>query len=143
VKTAVDTNVVSAIFSIEASAEAMAGLLQRAAKEGQVVVCGPVYAELLAHPMATADMVDFFLDRSGILIDSDLDTAIWREAGIKFAEYARRRRKSGGGAHRRLLADFVIGAHALLRADRLVTLDPKRYRHDFPKLRLLPRAHLF
>ena len=116
----------------------MAALLQRATKGGEVLVCGPVYAELLAHPMVTGDVVDFFLDRSGILVDCDMGTAVWREAGIKFAQYARRRRKSGGEAHRRLLADFVIGAHALLRADRLVTLDPKRYRHDFPKLRLLP-----
>jgi predicted nucleic acid-binding protein len=34
-------------------------------------------------------------------------------------------------------ADFVIAAHALIQADRLMTLDPKRYRQDFPKLRLV------
>ena len=116
----------------------MSDLLQRASKEGPVIVCGPVYAELLAHPKVTGDMVDVFLHRVGILVDCDLDTAVWREAGIKFAQYARRRRNEGGGTHRRLLADFVIGAHALLRAGRLVTLDPKRYTYDFPKLRLLP-----
>jgi hypothetical protein len=36
-----------------------------------------------------------------------------------------------------LLPDFIIAAHALLRADRLLTLDPTRYRQDFPKLRVV------
>jgi predicted nucleic acid-binding protein len=35
-----------------------------------------------------------------------------------------------------LLPDFLIAAHALLRADRLMTLDPARYQQDFPELRL-------
>ena len=38
---------------------------------------------------------------------------------------------------KRLLADFVIGAHALYSADRLLTLDEGRYRRDFPELKLL------
>ncbi len=137
-KTAVDTNVVCAIFSSEASAQAMANLLERGAKDGQVVISGPVYAELLAHPLVTVAMVDHFLEGTGIVVDAELATEVWREAGLKFAQYARRRRKSDGGTHRRLLTDFVIGAHATLCADRLVTLDPKRYRRDFPKLRILP-----
>jgi predicted nucleic acid-binding protein len=35
-----------------------------------------------------------------------------------------------------LPADFVIAAHALLKADRLMTLDANRYGVDFPQLRL-------
>jgi predicted nucleic acid-binding protein len=38
---------------------------------------------------------------------------------------------------RRLLADFIIGSHALAQADRLMTLDPKRYKQDFPELKLI------
>jgi len=33
-----------------------------------------------------------------------------------------------------LLADFIVGAHALTRSDRLLTLDPSRYSRDFPEL---------
>ena len=57
---------------------------------------------------------------------------LWREAAGRFAAYARRRRRSGGGQPKRLLVDFLIGAYAFLRADRLLTLDPRRYAEDFP-----------
>jgi len=36
-----------------------------------------------------------------------------------------------------MLVDFVVAAHALLRADRLMTLDASRYRQDFPKLHII------
>src|SRR5438046_5990875 len=45
--------------------------------------------------------------------------------------------QSRAGSPKRLLVDFIVAAHALLRADRLMTLDASRYRQDFPKLRLL------
>jgi predicted nucleic acid-binding protein len=50
---------------------------------------------------------------------------------------AQRRPASGGGSPKRLLIDFVVAAHALLRADQLMTLDPSRYKLDFPKLHLV------
>jgi hypothetical protein len=36
-----------------------------------------------------------------------------------------------------LVADFVIGAHALLRSDRLLTLDARLYKQDFPDLEII------
>lgn len=72
-----------------------------------------------------------------IAIDFDLEEDVWLLAAESFAAYAIRRRRSGGGSPKRLLADFVIAAHALLKADRLMTLDAKRYSQDFPKLRIV------
>ena len=102
------------------------------------VICGAVYCELLAHPKVTVSFAEGFLAETHIVVDFALDDAIWRETGRTFAEYAERRRQSGGGMARRLLADFLIGAHAQLRADQLLTLDAGRYRQTFPSLRTLP-----
>ena len=40
---------------------------------------------------------------------------------------------SRGGSVKRLLADFIVGAHALIRADGLLTLDAGRHAKDFPE----------
>ena len=58
-------------------------------------------------------------------------------AANAFVAYVQRRRQSRAGSPKRLLVDFIVAAHALHRADRLMTLDANRYRQDFPKLRLL------
>ena len=113
----------------------MVQALGRAQSEGGLVIAAPVFAELLAHPRATAPFVDEFLNSTRIAVDFDLGESVWREAGRRFAAYARRRKNSEGGNTKRLL-DFLIGAHALLKADRLLTLDPGRYRTDFRNLKL-------
>jgi predicted nucleic acid-binding protein len=115
----------------------MALLLGQSRALGGVVVCGPVYAELLAHPKATQTFVDGFLTATGVAVEFDLDEAIWREAARGFADYAHRRRGAGGAQPKRLLVDFLVGAHALARADRLLTLDANRYAQDFPALTIL------
>jgi len=40
-----------------------------------------------------------------------------------------------------LLVDFLIGAHALVQADRLMTLDAKRYQRDFPELKIIQTGY--
>jgi hypothetical protein len=54
-----------------------------------------------------------------------LAEAVWLDAGRRFAHYAKRRRRTSRESPKRLLADFIIGSHALIQADRLMTLDPK------------------
>ena len=137
-KTAVDTNVFSALWSSEAGAGEMIALLGQARSQGGVVVCGAVYAELRAHPRASAAFVDNFLLQTGVAIEFDLDEKIWRDVTRAYAAYAQRRRRSGSTQTKRLLVDFLIGAHATHRADRLLTLDASRYVKDFPRLGLGP-----
>jgi hypothetical protein len=134
-RTAIDTNVLSALWSHKPLAPLVSAKLNQAAAAGGLVICAAVYAELLAHPKAHHDFVDGFLSSTGISIDFDLGEAVWREASLRFAKYATRRRASRGGKAERLLADFIVGAHALLRSDRLLTLDSSRYLRDFPDLK--------
>lgn len=59
-----------------------------------------------------------------------------RAAGRAFQAYALRRRSHGDSGPRRILADFVIGAHALDRDYDLLTMDDRLYRAAFPRLRI-------
>lgn len=136
-RTAIDTNVLSALWSGDPLGSRAAGQLGEARNVGGLAIGAPVYAELLAYPRATESFVERFLEETGITTDFELPRTVWSEAGRRFARYARRRRRSGDDGPRRLLADFIIGAHALIQADRLMTLDPRRYERDFPELRIV------
>ena len=136
-RTAIDTNILSALWSNQATASLVERHLGEAKNEGGLVIAAPVYAELLAHPKVTESFVDGFLADTGIVADFRLEQRVWIDAGRRFARYANRRGRSAGEEPRRLLTDFLIGSHALAEADRLMTLDPKRYRRDFPDLKLI------
>ena len=136
----IDTNIVSTLWSASPQAPHAAALLGQAHEQGGLVICGPVYVELLAHPKATPEFVDSFLATTRITVEFDLPEIVWRAAGKAFADYSARRRAQDPSVNgtKRLLADFLIGAHALHRSDRLLTLDPTRYRTAFPGLKILP-----
>jgi predicted nucleic acid-binding protein len=136
-RTAIDSNVLSAIWSNEPAAQNAIEQLGDARLEGALLISPFVFAELHAHPKIKDDSVRAFLEATGVIVDLKIDEEVWNIAGLRFARYAARRRKSSGEGPRRLLVDFLIGAHALLQAEQLITLDPTRYRQDFPELRLL------
>ncbi len=135
-RTSLDTNVLSALWSNEPGASGIANQLSDAKQAGAILVSGVVYAELLAYPRATETFINDFFAETGIVLELQLHGTVWLEAGRRFARYANRRRKAKGEGPKRLLADFLVGAHALLQADRLLTLDPVRYKLDFPELRI-------
>lgn len=136
-RSAIDTNVISALWSGEPTAQRIVSVLEDARRVGGLVICAPVFAELHAYPGADRRFVERFLTSTGIEIDFDLDGAVWRRAAVAYAAYADRRRAAGGGQSKRLLVDFIVGAHALLKSDRLVTLDGSRYDIAFPSLAIV------
>ncbi|MGA9508577.1 MAG: type II toxin-antitoxin system VapC family toxin [Candidatus Sulfotelmatobacter sp.] len=136
-RTALDTNILSLFWSGATSAATIAVQLSAARAEGALAVSAPVFAELSAIPAVDAHLVEKLLREMNVTIDFDLGEDVWRLAATSFAAYSTRRRRSGGGSPKRLLADFVIAAHALLLADRLMTRDASRYEQDFPDLRLI------
>jgi predicted nucleic acid-binding protein len=135
-RTALDSNILSCLWSNELSAERVQTELRSARSLGGIVICAPVYVELVAHPLVSIGFVDRFLAETAIAVEFDLDELVWRKTAEGFTAYVKRRRRSGGASPKRVLPDFIIAAHALLRADRLLTLDPARYRRDFPELQL-------
>jgi predicted nucleic acid-binding protein len=137
VRTAIDANVFSAIWSAEVSARNLIAQLGDAKGDGALLISPFVFAELLAYPGISESYVRAFLEDTGVQIDLKLEERIWAEAGNRFAQYASRRRKATNRGPRRLLADFLIGAHALVQTERLLTLDWKVYQLDFPELQLL------
>ncbi len=133
--TALDTNVVVAYWGPDPSLNlAVQAALESAFARGNVTVAAPVFAELIAAPGRTENFVSAFFADTGIAVDWDLGEAIWRSAGRAFRAYAERRRKYRNAGPRRILADFLIGAHAATNGYRLLTMDERLYRTAFPAL---------
>jgi hypothetical protein len=135
-RTAIDTNILSAIWAPEPNAEELTRTLSQARDQGSLVICGAVFAETMANPGADEKFVRSFLDRTGIDVDFLFNEQIWLLAGLRYGQYVERRRSSSRKSEKRLLADYIIGAHAMLAADRLMTMD-RRYELDFPDLKLV------
>ena len=133
--TAVDTNVVIALWDKDSTLSLAAQTaLDMAFNRGTLVAAAPVFAELIAAPGRSETFVSSFLEETGIGVDWELPERVWRLAGRAFQAYAERRRKQRDAGARRILAEFVIGAHALANGCRLLTLDDRLYRSSFPTL---------
>ena len=133
--TAVDTNVVIALWDKDpALSLAAQNALDRAFHRGTLVASAPVFAELIAAPGRSEAFVGSFFEETGIAVDWHLTEQIWRLAWRVFQTYAERRRKQHNRGARRILADFMIGAHASANGFRLLTLDDQLYRSAFPTL---------
>ena len=136
--TAIDTNVVTALWNNDDTLNVRAqAALDAVFGRGRLVVSGVVYAELLAAPSRTEQFVDRFLEAAGIEVEWEINERLLRAAGLAFRSYADRRRKQRGVEPRRILADFLVGAHAMLNEYRLLTLDTGMYRAAFPRLELV------
>jgi predicted nucleic acid-binding protein len=126
--TALDTNVVVALWGPDPSLNlAVQTALQSAFADGNLTVAAPVFAELVAGPGRTENFVNGFFENTGIAIDWELGEEVWRSAGRAFRSYAERRRKHRDWGTRRILADFLIGAHATAHGYRLLTMDERLY----------------
>src|ERR1700685_652699 len=109
-RTALDTNIVSLIWSSAATAGAVSAELSRVRIEGALVISAPVFVELSAVPKLNVQLVRTSLAEMQIPIDFNLGEEVWQLAATTFAAYAIRRRRSGGGLPKRLLPDFLIAA---------------------------------
>jgi len=133
--TSIDTNVLIALWDVDPRLNAFAQqALDSARSRGALAIAGPVYAELLALPGGTEAMLDEFIGTTAIRVDWELGEPIWRIAGKAFQGYVSRRKGRTADLPRRILADFLIGAHAMVHNYRFLTLDRRLYQAAFPKL---------
>ncbi len=129
--TAVDSSVLlDVLTSSPAFGTASLNALREARGLGALVVCPIVWAEVRAN-FPDAPMMHKAFSAAGIQFDP-FDQACADLAGDLWREYRRK-----GGKRERLVADFLIAAHAQIRAQQLLTRDRGFARYYFHQLRLV------
>lgn len=109
--------------------------LLAAAKRGAIVINPVIYSEFSVRYDRMED-VDYLLPEAEYSRENLPWTAAFA-AGVAFRQY-----RQAGGGRERVLPDFLIGAHAVIRGHAILTRDPKGYRNYFPSVELItPETH--
>ena len=125
--TAVDSNVVLDVLTAGPFGPASREAIREARRVGSLMACDVVWTEVASgyRSIEAADEALRALDVRFVAIDPEVAIA----AGQVWSSY----RKAGGGRDR-VVADFLIGTHAWMRADRFLTRDRGFYRKYFKRV---------
>jgi predicted nucleic acid-binding protein len=129
--TAVDTSVLIDVFGADLRfGAASASSLRTSLNEGAVVACSVVWAETRG---AFASDEDFAraMHTLGVRFSAMQEEAAIL-AGLTWKKY-----RVAGGKRDRVIADFLIGAHAANQCDRLLTRDRGYYGKNFSGLTIV------
>jgi hypothetical protein len=130
-RTAVDSTVLLDVVLEDTSyVDGSMKALEREAGRGALIICPAVYAEAAAAFTPTTKFTEVARDM-GLIYDV-FTPAIAVLAAQMWQDYRRR-----GGPRRRIITDFLIGAHAQLHSGRLLTRDRGYFREYFHGLEVI------
>lgn len=127
---AVDASVLVEILVGASASGAAETALREAIALGPVVVCDVVVAEICSS-LRDGDQALQALEDIGVTF-----SRIEPKAAIRAGEMQRRHRARGADGLR-AVPDFLIGAHALLQCNALITYDARFFRDYFKGLKLI------
>lgn len=131
---AVDSSVLIDLLGDDGWSHAAAGSVRDALHLGPVVVCDVVLAEVCTAFKRGSDVLPY-LEEAGLGY-----LATESKSALRAGEMQRRYRQRGGKLQR-TVPDFLVGAHALLQCDALITRDAGFFRDYFKGLKVIePRA---
>ena len=128
---AIDTSVILDILTEDKkNANASENILQQAIFKGKLIICECVIAEIYPAFNNINELRNFISDLQIEFIPSNIESA--ELAGSYFSSYLKR-----GGKAKRVLPDFLIGAHAYLLSDCLIARDRGYLRDYFKNLKVI------
>jgi predicted nucleic acid-binding protein len=137
---AVDTSVLVDLLGDDSRAGAAESCLRDALSQGPVVTCEVVVSEVVAGIGRSSQLIDT-LEEMGVGY-SALELRAAARAGEMQRRYNERLKAAGRmPATPRTVPDFLIGAHALLQCQGLITRDAGFFRDYFKGLKVIvPKA---
>jgi predicted nucleic acid-binding protein len=133
---AVDTNVLIDLLGDDLRADAAESCVRDALMLGPVAVCDVVVSEITAGLGHGAEIMDVVEDMGLRYLPIERRAAI--RAGEMQRRFTQRRNRAAGQWQApRTVPDFLVGAHALLQCDGLITRDAAFFRDYFKGLKLI------